>query len=207
MTQHKTLAECKDEVAEKHGFENWCDLLIKFQGTDRVIIREQFDGMIDEAAELYASQFIKKDETISDKQIVDEIKLITDWPDVHDGPQNITVNTAIKLVRKFQSTQQPAIEWLTDDEIKDLFKSKWTPGLFDVDKFNGAKALQSKLKERVNCVDVEQLTKIRNEMYDSMPFGAGLGVFDIVIAVNAHLTKLDNFIDNLTSKTKNHERE
>lgn len=204
MTQHKTLAECKDEISRNYGFKDWSTFLLSFNGKFTTIRPKTFDEAIDKAYELHASQFvsplidikdidpeigaafnefskqnrrrtpkreresqfIKKDETISDKQIVDEIKLITDWPDVHDGPQNITVNTAIKLVRKWQSTQQPAtINFFSDDaeklrivaksfDVADLTaKGHLNDNEVQTDLRRIADLIEKQLKDRVNCVD------------------------------------------------------
>lgn len=187
---HKSLAECKDEVAEKHGFENWRDLLIKFQGTDRVIIREQFDGMIDEAYELHASQFIKKDETEETPGELpsyifesDEQERIAGYIKWCAKQKKEVVSSDVEQAAKDYADKQAFNYSDSPEQIKEQLINAYLAGNqstqqpatinwltddeiethFPIHSIT-AKKMQILLKERVNCVDLVGFVNWTNDI-------------------------------------------
>lgn len=158
-TTKKSLDECKDEVArKKYGYKDFAELLTE-QDLTAWNNCELFNK---QAAELYASQFVKKDEAVNG-DVVEEFKRFvkflcgeTDfdgsWFGEFRGTTQFWWRTKLREFENIlQSTQQPSMPWLTDSALQEMFKN------FDAGYSIGAQMLQDKLKERVNCVDPVEL--------------------------------------------------
>jgi hypothetical protein len=65
----KTLQECKDEVAKKYGYMTW-KAFVSYEISKHATT--SFWGFLDEAAELYASQFKSEQYDSELKSIIDE---------------------------------------------------------------------------------------------------------------------------------------
>lgn len=180
--KHKTLAECRNEIAVKYNFDNW-ENFSEHCWENRH--KNTLGNAIDEAFELYASEENRKqsDPVSGDVETMDAA-FDRDYPDDDDADQ--FVGSLYDVYKKawescLQSQQPVSIQWLSDDEIDlkadnishsmmSMAESIWVPEGFN----RGSKWAQTELRKRVNAVDIiefknwcDKLSRFHNpECYD-----------------------------------------
>lgn len=209
-TKHKTLAECKKAIIEK--YEVWFPDWTGFISDKPIYDREMY---YDEAAELYASEENRKKYEPKQSDVEQDARIFCEhldeelgeaWSNDYDELPKRMAEFALK----WQSQQPVSIQWLSDEEISNAADTPLINPSGEAAGFEYACIwLQSELRKRVNSVDpVEFLRWITEETHfkptDNVNEFKALHMSDgWVYRTSEQL--LEDYIEHLTSKTKQHE--